>query len=57
MNNALWLAESEPLSLQLQANFLGKSGYQVKSLTNAEGLNTALAAGAAPDLLIMHRIR
>ena len=53
MNNALWLAESEPLSLQLQANFLGKSGYQVKSLTNAEGLNAALAAGAAPDLLII----
>ena len=53
MNNALWLAESEPLSLQLQANFLGKSGYQLKSLTNAEGLNAALAAGAAPDLLII----
>ena len=53
MNDSLWLAESEPLSLQLNANVLGKSGYQVKSFTNPEGLNAALAEGAAPDLLII----
>ena len=53
MNNALWLVASEPLSLQLHENFLNKSGYVVKSFPNLEGLNVALAEGAAPDLLIM----
>ena len=53
MNNALWLVASDPLSLQLHANFLNKSGYVVKSFPNHDGLNAALAEGAAPDLLIM----
>jgi DNA-binding response OmpR family regulator len=53
MKNVLWLVESEPLGLQLHANVLSKSGYVVKSFPNPEGLNTALAEGTAPDLLIM----
>ena len=53
MKNALWLVESEPLSLQLHANVLSKSGFTVKTFTNPEGLNAALAESAAPNLLIM----
>jgi len=53
MKNALWLVESEPISLQLHANILSKSGYVVKTFTNPEGLNAALAESAAPNLLIM----
>ena len=53
MKNVLWLVESEPLGMQLHANVLSKSGYVVKSFPNPEGLNTALAEGTAPDLLIM----
>ena len=53
MKNVLWLVESEPLSLQLHANILSKSGFTVKTFTNPEGLNAALAESAAPNLLIM----
>jgi len=52
MKNSLWLVENEPLSLQLHANFLTKSGFRVSTFTNAKGLNLALAEGA-PDLLIL----
>jgi len=53
MKNALWLVESEPLSLQLHSAFLSKSGYAVKTFPNPESLNAALAENAAPNLLIM----
>jgi two-component system phosphate regulon response regulator OmpR len=53
MKNALWILESEPLSLQLHANFLNKSGYSVTSFANPDGLHASLAEGATPDLMIM----
>jgi len=53
MKNALWILESEHLSLQLHANFLNKSGYSVTSFANPDGLHASLAEGATPDLMIM----
>ncbi len=54
MKNSLWLLESEPLNLQLLVNFLTKSGFEVTPFSSAKNLNTALAQGDAPHLLIMN---
>ena len=53
MKNALWLVDSEPTSLQLLANFLAKSGFDIQSFPQVQDLHTALAMGGAPDLLIL----